>query len=248
MRARFPGLAPMPGGLDLARLLKDAGLDLRWNGTVFCPPEPSISGHTSLRLSSSLSPAASAGSAAADVATRLAHVAAHGGVRVVTVRRSGWSRCRSRLAAVLDVPVRDASAEFVAALREVATERKIPDFSVVLRADAAGAGSKAHTNLQRVVAAAFEKLEQQWSTAGVLLLDGLTPLGRYPGGPALLERLADRARRAGREGKPSALVLLCPAEDERQQPRVGAHAVGLVTPEEWVVATAAWLRDEPGAA
>lgn len=54
---------------------------------------------------------------------------------------------------------------------------------------------------QRVVTAAFQKLEQQWS-----------------------------------------------AEDERQAPRVGAHAVGLVTPEEWVVATGAWLRDEAGAA
>ncbi|MDQ3988272.1 MAG: hypothetical protein M3291_03555, partial [Actinomycetota bacterium] len=68
----------------------------------------------------------------------------------------------------------------------------------------------------------------------MLALQGLTPLGRYAGGPALLDRLADRARRAGRDGGPSALVLLCPAEDERQPPRIGGHAVGLVTPEEWV--------------
>ncbi|MGH3802327.1 MAG: hypothetical protein ACRDTD_19760, partial [Pseudonocardiaceae bacterium] len=248
VRARFPGLAPLPGGRELSRLLAAAGVDLRWDGTLFAPPEPPVSGYTSLRPSSSLSPAAGAGSAAADVASRLAQVAAHGGVRVVTVRRSGWQRCRTRLAAVLDVPVRDVSAEFVAAMRAVATARKIPDFDVVLRADTADAGSRARTNLQRVVAAAFDKLEQQWSQSGVLLLDGLTPLGRYPGGAALLERLADRARRAERDGGPSALILLCPAEDERQPPRVGAHAVGLVTPEEWVVATRAWLRDEAGAA
>ena len=79
---------------------------------------------------------------------------------------------------------------------------------------------------------------------GVLALEGLTPLGRYAGGPALLERLADRARQAGRGGGPSALVLLCPAEDERQPPRIGAHVVGLVTPEEWVVTTSAWLTGE----
>jgi hypothetical protein len=39
-------------------------------------------------------------------------------------------------------------------------------------------------------------------------------------------------------------VLLCPAEDERQPPRIGAHVVGLVTPEEWVVTTSAWLTGE----
>jgi hypothetical protein len=197
-------------------------------------------------------PAAQPGRAAADVASRLARVAEQGGVRVVTVRRAGWARCRVRLAATLDVPVRDASAEFVAALRAIATERKIPDFAVVLRADAAEAGNKARTNLHRVVAA-FERLERQWSTAPgseatVWLLDGLMALGRYPGGIALLERLASRARRAGRHGGPSTLVLLCPAEDECQPPRVGAHAVGLVTPEEWVIATRAWLRAETGAA
>ena len=80
------------------------------------------------------------------------------------------------------------------------------------------------------------------------MLDGLTPLGRYPGGMALLTRLAGRARMAGRDGGPKALVLLCPAEDERQPPRIGPHAVGLVTPEEWLIATGAWLREEPGAA
>lgn len=165
-------------------------------------------------------------------------------MRVITVRRSRWAQGRARLAAALDVPVRDAGTEFVTALRAVATERKIPDFGVVLHADAAEPGSRDHINLQRVVAAAFERLEQDWSRPGMLALQGLTPLGRYTGGPALLDRLADRARQAGRDGGPSALVLLCPAEDERQPPRIGPHAVGLVTPEEWVVGTSAWLSGE----
>ena len=245
VRARFPGLPPLPTGRELTRLLDEAGVRMVWDGTLFAPPEPTLSGYPSLRPSSSIGSSSSAGSAAADVAARLAQVVAHGGVRVVTVRRAGWASCRNRLAAVLDVPVRDASAEFVAALRAVATERKIPDFSVVLRADTPDANSKARTNLQRVVAAAFERLEQQWSEAGSLLLDGLTPLGRYPGGTALLERLAHRARWAGRDGGPSALVLLCPVEDETQWPQIG---LGQETSEEHVVVTRAWLNEEAGAA
>jgi len=244
VRARFPGLASLPGGRELARLLRESGAELRWDGARFAP-ERQPTGYTSLGTSTSAGAAASAGgTAAADVSSRLARVAEHGGMRVITMRRSRWAQGRARLADALDVPVRDAGSEFVAALRAVATERKIPDFAVVLRADAAEPGSRDHTNLQRVVAAVFERLEQDWSRPGVLALEGLTPLGRYAGGPPLLERLADRARRAGRDGGPSALVLLCPAEDERQPPRIGNHAVGLVTPEEWIVGTSAWLSGE----
>lgn len=218
-----------------------------WDGIRFAPPDTSLSGYTSLRRSTSMDSASPPGSAAADIAARLGRVVSHGGVRVVTVRRAGWARCRARLAEILDVPVpvRVASAEFVAALRAVATERRIPDFSVVLRADAAEPGSRDRTNLQRVVTAAFEKLEAQWSAQGVLLLDGLTSLARYQGGSALLERLAHRSRRAGREGGPSALVLLCPAEDETKWP---GHLLGRETSEEHVIATGPWLRDETGAA
>ena len=32
--ARFPGLDPLPDGLELSRLLRDAGVDLRWNGEL----------------------------------------------------------------------------------------------------------------------------------------------------------------------------------------------------------------------
>lgn len=249
VRARFPGLVPLPEGRELARLLGESGAELRFDGARFFPPERRPTGYSPVRSSSSVGTAAGhSGTAAADVGSRLAHAAEHGGMRVITVRRSRWPQARARLATTLDVPLRDAGAEFVAALRAVAAERKIPDFDVVRRADAAEPGSRAHTNLQRVVAAAFERLERDWSEAGVLALAGLTPLGRYAGGPALLERLADRARLAGREGGPSALVLLCPAEDEREHPRIGDHVVGLVTTEEWVVATSAWLAADAGAA
>jgi hypothetical protein len=74
----------------------------------------------------------------------------------------------------------------------------------------------------------------------VLVLDALTPFGRYAGGMALLGRLLDAARQAGRDGGPRTLVLLCPAQDEQQAPRIGTEAVGLTTAEEWIVTPSAW--------
>lgn len=134
----------------------------------------------------------------------------------------------------------DASAGFVGALREVARERRIADFGVVLRADAPDADSRARTNLARVVDEAWQKLEAQWAGTEVLVLDGLTPFGRYAGGMAVLDRVLGAARRAGRPRGPRTAVLLCAAQDEQLAPRIGTEAIGLVTAEEWVVAPSSW--------
>ncbi|MDN5751239.1 MAG: hypothetical protein L0H64_22500, partial [Pseudonocardia sp.] len=96
------------------------------------------------------------------------------------------------------------------------------------------------TNLQRVVDDAWARLEQEWRGTEVLVLDVLTPFGRYDGGAALLNRLLGAARRAGREAGPRVVVLLCAALDEREAPRIGAEAVGLETFEEWIVAPSSW--------
>jgi len=60
----------------------------------------------------------------------------------------------------------------------VARERRIADFDVVLRADAADADPRARTNLQRVVTEAWQKLAARWIGSDTLVLDGLTPFGR----------------------------------------------------------------------
>lgn len=108
-------------------------------------------------------------------------------------------------------------------------------------------GSSDQLNLQRVVTQACELLEVEWTRHAVLPLDSLTPLGRYPAGQALLERLATRARYgSGTDGlaAPDALILLCPAGDETQAPRIGDYVIRVNTPEEWVIARAPW---PPGA-
>ncbi|WP_300007723.1 BREX system serine/threonine kinase PglW [Pseudonocardia sp.] len=240
--ARFPGLAPLPRGRALAGLLADADFDLRWDGEHLVPPggpdtrSSTRSGHTGTGHGRGGPAAAADGGPDA----RLRHVLDQGGTRLVTVRRSGWAAARDRAAAVLGVEPVDASAAFVGALREVARERRISDFDVVLRADAPDADSRARTNLGRVIAQAWDRLESTWMAQPVLLLDALTPFGRYEGGMALLDRLLAAARTAGRDGGPRTLVLLCPAQDEQQPPRIGTHVVGLTTGEEWVVAPSRW--------
>lgn len=239
--ARFPGLVPLPDGLALARLLQDAGFDLTWDGGRLVPPG---SGAASSSWRSSTSTAGSAGTASQVSGdgpdSRLLSVLRDGGARMVTFRRSRWAACRDHVVEVMGVEPVDASAAFVAALRDVARDRRITDFSVVLRADAPDAEPRARTNLDRVVAQAWSRLEAEWSAADVLVLDALTPFGRYAGGMSVLARLLDAARRAGRDGGPRTIVLLCPAQDQQQAPRIGPEAVGLTTPEEWIVAPSAW--------
>lgn len=245
--ARFPGLAPLPDGLELSRLLREAGFDLRWNGELLVPPTAAASSSSRQSdLPGGPGPVGVPAGGAPEV--RIAHVLAHGGVRLVTFRRSRWAACRRRVAEVAGVEPLDVSAAFVAALRDEAAQRRITDFGVVLRADAPDADARSRANLQRVVDAAWGTLEQQWSEHEVLVLDQLTPLGRYAGGAALLNRVLASARTAGRDDGPRTVVLLCPAEDGRQAPRIGTHAIGMTSAEEWIIAPAGWTAVAPDVA
>jgi hypothetical protein len=216
---------------------------VRWDGDKLFPP-PLAGSSTSLRPSSSMTTGdATAIRGVADGPdAALRYAVQHGGARVLTVRRSRWLPCRNQIADLLGQPPVDASAAFVEALREVARSRRIADFGVVLRADAPGADARARTNLQRVIDEAWTMLARQWSQAEVLLLDALTPFGRYAGGMKVLNMLLENARQAGRAGGPRTLVLLCPAENEKQEPRIGEFAVGLTSAaDEWIVASSTWL-------
>ncbi|MFJ8967054.1 BREX system serine/threonine kinase PglW [Lentzea sp. NPDC102401] len=242
---RFPGLKRLPTGKALVTLLTEAGFSVVWDGEHYRPPLPAITAVTPDPSTSTgtISPPLVEGTAASDVDARLVEAARHGGVRIITVRRKRWERARTAVEIALGMPVIDVSVAFVAAVRQVARQLNIPSFDRVLLADAAEPGSNDQLNLHRVVAQACELLETEWSRHPVLPLDALTPLGRYPAGQALLERLASRARYGpGTEGLsgPDALVLISPAGDETKVPRIGDHVIRVNTPEEWVIARSPW--------
>ncbi|MEU7481298.1 BREX system serine/threonine kinase PglW [Lentzea sp. NPDC042327] len=241
---RFPGLQRLPEGRALRELLNEAGFALRWNGNYFYVSEPSQTAVTPLASSTgSASAPLVTGTAASDVDARLVEAARHGGVRIITVRRKRWEHARDAIEAALGLPMIDVSAAFVKAVRQVAQQLRIPSFHRVLLADSAQPGSNDQLNLQRVVVKACELLEADWTQHAVLPLDSLTPLGRYPAGQALLERLATRARYgAGTDGLagPDALVLLNPTGDETTAPRISDYVIRVNTPEEWVIARSPW--------
>jgi serine/threonine protein kinase len=241
---RFPGLDRLPAGRDLTTLLTEAGFPVFWDGELY---RARISETTGVTLVPSSTSSAShplvSGTAASDVDARLVEAAQRGGVRIVTVRRKRWAQARTAVEAALGLPVVDVTAAFVTALREVAKEYRIPDFDRVLRADAAASGSQDQLNLHRVVEQACAVLERNWARQPVLALDSLTPLGRYPAGQALLDRLTHRARYGAVSGGlagPDALVLLCPAGDETTVPRINDYFIRVNTPEEWIIARSPW--------
>jgi hypothetical protein len=69
-----------------------------------------------------------------------------------------------------------------------------------------------------------------------------------PRGTALLNRLIEHARSGGSTEDPDTLILLCPAENERQHPHVGAFTLPQGTPEKRVVGTSTWLETRTGTA
>ncbi|MDQ2588673.1 hypothetical protein CKY47_32895 [Saccharothrix yanglingensis] len=86
-------------------------------------------------------------------------------------------------------------------------------------------------------------LEREWTRQPVLALDGLTPLGRYPAGQALPDRLVHRVRYGAVDGGPigpDALVLLCPMGDETTVPRINDYIVRVNTLEERIIARSPW--------
>jgi serine/threonine protein kinase len=238
---RFPGLDPLPDSTQLQDLCKKAGFELTWDGERFRPPSTTVTGLASPRRSDSSLAGAVEGKVMADVPARLTEAVRHGGVRFVTVRPKRAARARQEIHEIVAEPV-DVSAMFVRILRAQATAAKIPDFGVVLRADAADPDSRDQLNLARLLARTFDAMAAELAGNRVLVLDGLTPLGRYPAGAKLLNRLIDNARYGGSPDGPDTLILICPAGDERQHPHVGPLTLPKGTPEEWVMATPSWLN------
>ncbi|TDV52018.1 BREX system serine/threonine kinase PglW [Actinophytocola oryzae] len=248
--SRFPGLAPLPTGRALWDLCGRAGFELHWTGERFLPRSVSVTGVAPRSRSDSSSGGQPLveGSATADAPARLSDAVRHGGVRFVTFRPRRAGKARARVEDIVGVPVFDVSAMFVRILRAQASSAAITDFGVVLRADAAEPGSRDQLNLSRLLTRTFDALAEELAGPRVLALDGLTPLGRYPAGAVLLNRLIEHARYGGSDDGPDTLVLLCPAENERQHPHIGPFTLPQGTPEEWVVGTSAWLEAHTGAA
>ncbi|MDF4251132.1 BREX system serine/threonine kinase PglW [Streptomyces sp. WMMB303] len=192
------------------------------------------------------------------------------GFRLLTVRYDD-----QRLAlATLTAPGRPGRAEpvnvsalFLSSLRRMVAARPRPTWETILEADNAPAGSRDGLKFTEYTAAAWGDVEKELLAAlaaapsredvsGVegearlpLLLHDASVLARY-GGMGVLQRLAERARRAdlpdaGASGR--ALWLLSPLNDATAAPRLDGVTVPLEDREEWIRLNHAWVTNDPSA-
>ncbi|MEU2614516.1 BREX system serine/threonine kinase PglW [Micromonospora sp. NPDC007271] len=246
--ARFPELAPLPPHPKLARLLAEAGFELRWDGGRYVPPPPRA-GSSSMSIIQRRPSATSAPSrwaaespelaAAMRAEERLTGARSAGGFRALTVRLNRYALAREELVRRFDARPVSVAAVFLRELRGLVDARPKPTWETVLGADIAEPGSRGAIKLG-------EYVEQAWQLAvptlraslspgeGPVLLHDAAVLARYRAVERLYE-LADAAR-----GGAGDVWLLCPMEDPGTLPKLDG-AVVRVGDNEWIALPDAWV-------
>lgn len=251
--ARLPGLASLPDGPALLELLRQAGFLVRGEEDRILPQTAPLTAivdrsATATRVESASSgrrvdPSEADAPRTGDADDRIANAREQGGFRAVTARLARLARTREHLGDLLDVPATDATRAFVEGVHRVVAESNITDETVVFDADAQPPDSPDGRMLGDLLAEVLSGLRTAWlgpDAPPVLLLENLTPLGRYDSTLRLVADLAERARRGGQDGNPRTVVLLCAATESRRPPKIAGVPVVLLGREEWVVADPEW--------
>jgi hypothetical protein len=130
----------------------------------------------------------------------------------------------------------DCEREMLAALRQEAEAMKNIKWDVILRADAAGPGSRDWENLLKLAARATRRLEAQLKArerSTLVIYPGL--LGRY-GQLSVLERLADSLG-------PHSLWLLTGSDRQSASPMADGHAIPARSTQ-WAWVPEKWLDNK----
>ncbi len=254
VRSRYPEAAQLPGRPQLDRLLSEAGLPLEWDqeGQVYeVPTHPlaGISSATSVITDGSgvtRPQGADSGDAEAVAAfdRRLAASVADGGFLAVIVplrQVSAVTESLGNRGAVLF----DVDRCLVRHLRAVAEERRIPDFSVVVAADGAPAGSTDAGRLRQLVDLALPRLVAEIRAAGpTVTLGRFGLLARY-GRLDVVEQLRDEA---GTTTSPLRTLWVVVPGDTPGPPTLDGHPVPILTFGQWVTVPPGWAQQPPSVA
>ncbi|WP_434582334.1 BREX system serine/threonine kinase PglW [Carbonactinospora thermoautotrophica] len=225
--ARFPALTTLPGHPELRDVLREAGYEVQIKDGKYVSPAATGTRSASRAASTGTVTRTPAAVRRDEARLRLDSALERGGFLAVKVRLADAGQARDALLSREGVTGVDVTAEFVAALRDIVAARGKPRWETVLVADTPEASPTARAGFARLVAEAWQRLEERVrGVPGVALLHGATPLARYTGGPELLARLAEAARQA--DESPYGLWLLCPMEDPREWPRLDDHVVGVL--------------------
>ena len=166
--ARYPESAPLPGPTELEQLLKDAGLEVKWDSakrafvTLFSAGI--ISGTTQItRFGTNNRPRSSTApdvQAALQIDERIKHTLSSGKLLTLSVDPKGLAIAQRELSQRFGLKVIDFD-EVVLNLLEAQAKEWDVDWSILLAADAALAGSVDAQNFATVLGEVWPKVEAQ---------------------------------------------------------------------------------------
>ena len=196
--ARYPEAAPLPGPLELENLLKDAGLDVRWDGakSIFNMEFSLgvISGTTQIKRLSTYDRSRTATApdvqAAIQIEERIRQALARGKLLTLSVDPKGLPLAQRELARRFCLKVIDFDEVVLTQLEMQARAWEV-DWNVLLAADAAPAGSVDAQNFAVVLGEVWPRIEDQLlqdDQPGLLVNLGLAARWRRM---TLFARLAD---------------------------------------------------------
>lgn len=243
VRARFPGLAPLPERPRLDRLVEDSGLSLRYDEGLRVYVTPSAH-HDTTGLETR---------AKTSVATEFSAASAHGvvGQRLVDslTRRSFLALATpamrlTRLMAVLEAEYHatfvNVTDVLISGMRDQANQVGLP-WPTVLEADGQSATSRAGQGLAALVAKALPRLEESVEKAltadgsGPVVLTDASILARY-GAVSRLSRWTDLATSRQR-----ALWLIIPQLFANRGAVLDGRPVPLAAPGQLVIVDQQWV-------
>jgi serine/threonine protein kinase len=250
VRSRFPDALPLPGHPELDGLLHDVGIPLQWNeaSSQYEAPRATVAGISSATSLVVTHRAAVGGTVttaateqAADFEERLERSLRTGGFLALVVPVARYVAARWLLETRIDAAV-DLDEALVDALRTVANDRRIRNFSTVLAADAEPAQSFGAGRLHELVDFAIPAVEADlFTSGGTVLITGIGLLARY-GRLSVIEDLRDRAGTAGFSLR--TVWLLIPS-DADGPPALDGHAIPVLGPGQWARVPGAWLDKQP---
>ncbi|HYQ92232.1 MAG TPA: hypothetical protein VES89_09225 [Candidatus Competibacteraceae bacterium] len=196
--ARYPQAAPLPDPTELERLLRDAGLDVEWDGAkqafIAHFPAAAISGTTQTTRSATQSrrrvTTAPEIQAAQQIDERIRQALTSGKLLTLSVEPKFLSKAQRELVQRFGLQVIDLDEVVLQRLEQQAQEWEI-DWQVLLAADAAPAGSVDAQNFATVLNEVWPKVEAdllRGDRPGLLVNVGLAARWKRM---ALFAKLAD---------------------------------------------------------
>jgi serine/threonine protein kinase len=256
--ARLPQAAPMPGRPDLDDLLKEVGLDLKWQpdaadgfGAYQAPGAEGLSLHSSQTLTSRFSTRSGSARPTGDLSPEVAEAliieeklgfaARNGSFLTLSVPQGAEEQACIELQRRFDLDIRDLDRLFIDLMkREAGTAGA--DWTVVLKADATEThDSSDWQNLQILVERCLPDLEKNLRSSDrtpLIVHPGL--LARYDQMHLLSGIIADIGRVNGIHG----LWLLVPANDTSPLPILNQKAIPITNPAQHIRLNRAWLANK----